>query len=67
MCWSLNIIMAIDSSNRKEFIERSSKTCGLNLCQGLKQLVYENVDSFKIKELTSTSEPPVISHYGGKD
>jgi hypothetical protein len=41
MCWSLNIIITIDSSNRKEFIERSSKTCGLNLCQGLEQLVYE--------------------------
>jgi hypothetical protein len=45
----LNVAMAIHAAgHRKRFIERSSKICGLNLSQGLEQLVYENVDSLTI-------------------
>jgi hypothetical protein len=44
----LNVEMAIHAGHRKRFIERSSKICGLNLSQGLEQLVYENVDSLTI-------------------
>jgi hypothetical protein len=42
--------MAIHAAgHRKRFIERSSKICGgLDLSQGLEQLVYENVDSLTI-------------------
>lgn len=36
------------AGHRKRFIERSSKVCGLDLSQGLEQLVYENVDSLTI-------------------
>ena len=45
----LNVAIAIHTSHRKRFIERSSKICGLNLSQGLEQLVYENVDSLQYR------------------
>jgi len=47
------------SKSQKRFNERSSKIYRLDLCQGLEKLLYKNVGSPTIQELSQVaSEPP---------